>query len=63
LNWRLTLRQNHIVAMLKVGSSNKEIAYVLRLLEGTIKVHLHRIYQRIGASNRTQLAAQSFIAE
>lgn len=45
---RLTLRQNQIVAMLKIGSSNKEIAHVLRLSEGTIKVHLHRIYQRIG---------------
>jgi hypothetical protein len=37
-----------------VGSSNKEIAHVLGLSEGTIKVHLHRIYQRIGVSNRTQ---------
>jgi DNA-binding NarL/FixJ family response regulator len=53
---RLTLRQNQIVAMLKIGSSNKEIAHVLGLSEGTIKVHLHRIY-RIGVSNRTQLAA------
>ena len=60
---RLTLRQNQIVAMLKIGSSNKEIAHVLGLSEGTIKVHLHRIYQRIGASNRTQLTAQSFAAE
>jgi DNA-binding NarL/FixJ family response regulator len=54
---RLTLRQNQIVAMLKIGSSNKEIAHVLGLSEGTIKVHLHRIYQWIGVSNRTQLAA------
>ena len=60
---RLTLRQNQIVAMLKIGSSNKEIAHVLGLSEGTIKVHLHRIYQRIGVSNRTQLTAQSFAAE
>lgn len=60
---RLTLRQNQIVAMLKIGSSNKEIAHVLGLSEGTIKVHLHRIYQRIGVSNRTQLTAQSFAAD
>ncbi len=63
LGQRLTSRQNQIVAMLKIGSSNKEIASVLRLSEGTIKVHLHRIYRRIGVSNRTQLAAQSFAAE
>ena len=60
---RLTSRQNQIVSMLKIGSSNKEIAQVLGLSEGTIKVHLHRIYQRIGVSNRTQLAAESFAAE
>jgi two-component system nitrate/nitrite response regulator NarL len=60
---RLTSRQNQIVAMLKIGSSNKEIAHILGLSEGTIKVHLHRIYQRMGVSNRTQLAAQSFTAE
>jgi hypothetical protein len=29
----------------------------------SIKVHLHRIHQRTGVSNRTQLAAQSFAAE
>jgi two-component system, NarL family, nitrate/nitrite response regulator NarL len=46
--------------MLKVGSSNREIARVLGVSEGTIKVHLHRIFQRVGVSNRTQLAAQAF---
>jgi two-component system nitrate/nitrite response regulator NarL len=60
---RLTSRQNQIVAMLKIGSSNREIADVLGLSEGTIKVHLHRIYRKIGVSNRTQLAARSFAAE
>ena len=59
----LTFRQNQIVTMLKIGSSNREIARALGVSEGTIKVHLHRIYQRIGVSNRTQLAAQSFTAE
>lgn len=53
----LTLRQNQIVKMLKIGSSNREIARVLGLAEGTVKVHLHRIFQRVGVANRTQLAA------
>lgn len=56
----LTLRQKQIVGMLKIGSSNREIAQVLGLAEGTVKVHLHRIYQRAGVSNRTELAAKSF---
>jgi len=41
---QLTCVRSQIVAMLKVGSSNKQIAQVLGLSEGTIKVHLHRIY-------------------
>jgi two-component system nitrate/nitrite response regulator NarL len=62
-NEGLTSRQKQIVAMLKVGSSNREIARILGLTEGTIKVHLHRIYQKIGVANRTQLAARSFSLE
>jgi two-component system, NarL family, nitrate/nitrite response regulator NarL len=60
---QLTVRQNEIVTMLKTGSSNREIARVLGVTEGTIKVHLHRIFRRIGVANRTQLAAHSFAAE
>jgi DNA-binding NarL/FixJ family response regulator len=59
----LTFRQNQIVTMLKIGSSNREIARVLGVSEGTIKVHLHRIFQRFGVVNRTQLAAQSVAAD
>jgi two-component system, NarL family, nitrate/nitrite response regulator NarL len=59
----LTFRQKQIVTMLQVGSSNREIARVLGVSEGTIKVHLHRIFQRVGVANRTQLAAQAFAAE
>jgi len=38
------------------GLTNKEIAQWLRLAEGTVKVHLHRIYQKLGIANRTALA-------
>jgi two-component system, NarL family, nitrate/nitrite response regulator NarL len=60
LSQGLTLRQKQIVGMLKTGSPNREIARVLGLAEGTVKVHLHRIYQQVGVSNRTELAAKSF---
>jgi len=53
----LTSRQNQIVSILKTGASNREIARVLGVSEGTVKVHLHRIFQRIGVANRTLLAA------
>lgn len=59
----LTSRQKQIVTMLKLGASNRDIARALGVVEGTVKVHLHRIFQRLGVANRTQLAAQSFAVE
>jgi DNA-binding NarL/FixJ family response regulator len=35
---------------------NKEIAYELHLAEGTIKEYLNRIFRKVGATNRTELA-------
>jgi DNA-binding CsgD family transcriptional regulator len=52
----LTTRERQIVLVLSEGLTNKEIARTLRLTEGTVKVHLHNIYQKLGISNRTALA-------
>jgi two-component system, NarL family, nitrate/nitrite response regulator NarL len=52
----LTTRERQIVLVLSEGLSNKEIGRRLRLTEGTVKVHLHNIYQKLGISNRTALA-------
>ena len=49
-------RQREILALLLDGRSNKEIARALGILEGTIKVHLRSVMQRLGVHNRTQLA-------
>jgi DNA-binding NarL/FixJ family response regulator len=35
---------------------NKEIAYELHLTEGTVKEYLNRIFRKVGATNRTELA-------
>ena len=60
---RLTRRQNQIVAMLKLGSTNRQIAHVLGLTEATVKGHLHRNFRTIGVSNRTQLTAECFASQ
>lgn len=40
----LTARQRQIVAVLAQGMSNKEIARMLGISDGTVKVHLHQIF-------------------
>jgi two-component system nitrate/nitrite response regulator NarL len=52
----LTSRERQIVRVVSEGLTNKQIARRLRLTEGTVKVHLHNIYQKLGVSNRTTLA-------
>jgi DNA-binding NarL/FixJ family response regulator len=52
------LRQRQIVTLPRSRSSNKEIARGLGLAEGTVKVHLHSIYERIGVSSRRQLISK-----
>ena len=52
----LTERQREVLRLLLEGQSNKEIARALGVLEGTIKVHLCTVMQRLGVRNRTQLA-------
>jgi len=37
------------------GVSNREIAETLGVSEGTIKCHLHTIYEKLGVQSRVQL--------
>jgi DNA-binding NarL/FixJ family response regulator len=39
------------------GLSNKEIARQLNVAEGTIKVHLHHIFEKLAIKHRTALVA------
>ena len=43
----LTGRERQIMRLVSEGLSNKEIARRLNLTDGTIKVHLHRIFQKL----------------
>ena len=55
----LTRRQLQIVQLLKTGASNKEIARVLGISDGTVKVHLHSIYEKLGVAGRCKLVANA----
>ena len=52
-------RQNEVLRMLWNGSSNKVIAYELRMSESTVKVHIRHIMKKLNVSNRTQVVLRT----
>jgi two-component system nitrate/nitrite response regulator NarL len=51
----LTPREIEIVRMVARGLRNKAIAERLSISEGTVKVHLHNIYEKFGVDGRLEL--------
>ena len=50
----LTTAQARVLELLAGGRSNREIADLLGLTEGTVKVHMTAIYRALGVSSRSQ---------
>ena len=50
---KLTPRQHEILLLMAQGMQNKDIASELGMLEGTVKVHVKSILQKLGVNNRT----------
>jgi len=57
----LSPRERQVVVSLCEGNSNKKIARQLDLTEGTVKVHLSNIYNKLGVANRTALMALTIV--
>lgn len=53
----LTDREREVMRHVAEGLSNKEVGKRLGLSEGTVKIHLHNIYEKVGVPNRTALTA------
>jgi DNA-binding NarL/FixJ family response regulator len=51
----LTLREVEILRMVDAGLRNKEIASRMAISEGTVKIHLHHIFEKLGVGNRLEL--------
>jgi DNA-binding NarL/FixJ family response regulator len=51
----LTPREVEMVRMVAQGLRNKAIAERLAISEGTVKVHLHNIYEKLGVDGRLEL--------
>lgn len=54
---KITKRQAQLLNLLVVGQNNKDIAENLQISEHTVKVHLWRMFQKIGVKNRGTAAA------
>jgi two-component system nitrate/nitrite response regulator NarL len=54
---RLTAREREIVAAVAAGDSNRQIAARLGLAEDTVKHHITNIFDKLGVSNRAEMAA------
>jgi DNA-binding NarL/FixJ family response regulator len=54
--YSLTRREGQLVTLLTQGLKNKEIATALIISEGTVKVYLSRLFQKLGVKDRFELA-------
>ena len=53
---RLTKRETQLVQLLCHGLKNKEVASLLFLGEGTVKVYLSKLFRKLGVRDRLELA-------
>lgn len=63
-NLQLAPRERQLIAFVRKGLRNREIGEQLGVTEGTVKAYLHAIYEKLGVTNRTELAirADEFLA-
>jgi two-component system nitrate/nitrite response regulator NarL len=54
--FKITPRQQEIISSVVTGHSNREIAQQFSLSEETVKRHLTNIFDKVGVSNRLELA-------
>lgn len=56
---RITPREREIIELICRGLKNREIAEILRITPGTVKVHLMHIFEKTGTKDRFQLALKA----
>ena len=55
-NGTLTKAEAAVLALVDGGMSNHQIAARLSITVGTVKCHLHRVYEKLDVRSRTQAA-------
>lgn len=56
---QLTPRERDVARLVASGRRNRCIGEALGIAEGTVKMHLHNVYAKLGIQSRTQLATDS----
>jgi ATP/maltotriose-dependent transcriptional regulator MalT len=59
----LSAREQQVVSLVCDEQSNKEIAAKLGVTEGTVKTHLHAIYDKLHVRSRNELRAMTHCGE
>ena len=54
--YALTDRESEVAHWLCLGKTNPEIATILAIAPGTVKIHVQNIFAKLGVENRTQAA-------
>ncbi|HUO87358.1 MAG TPA: response regulator transcription factor [Thermoanaerobaculia bacterium] len=55
----LTVREEEIVRLAARGLRNREIGDQLHISEGTVKVHLHNVFAKLGCENRVEMVLRA----
>lgn len=53
--FKLTQRELEIVRLVARGMKNGDIGRALSIAEGTVKIHLNRVYEKLSVTNRVEL--------
>ena len=57
--YSLTRTEAVVLGLVDEGLSNQQISAALSITIGTVKCHLHRVFEKLPARNRTEAAAKA----
>jgi len=55
----LSAREREVLLLVAEGLLNKQVAHRLNLSEGTVRIHMHNIYQKTGIGSRAAVTAMA----
>jgi DNA-binding NarL/FixJ family response regulator len=55
----LTRRELEVLQLVASGKTNADISETLKIAEGTVKIHVHNLYEKLETRNRLQLALRA----